>query len=111
MYIQGSVYDMGSFYHRLKGNKTGERARNWVFFDCEAQIKGAENEAQTHTLKLGCGRYRRFAYGDHKSRLQDFSFYTPDTFWDTVLDYCEHDRRLYMVGYNVGYDIRLVRGF
>ncbi len=102
---------MGSFNHRLKGNKTGERARNWVFFDCEAEIEGAENEVQTHMLKLGCARYRRFAYGDHIARCEDFSFYTPEAYWDKLLDSCEHDRRLYIVGYNVGYDIRLVRGF
>lgn len=102
---------MGSFYHRLKANKTGERARNWVFFDCEAKIHGKDNEDQTHTLRLGCGKYRRFPYGDHKNRVTDFDFYTPNDFWSMVLGLCESDRRLYLVGYNVGYDIRLVRGF
>jgi len=102
---------MGSFFHVLKANRTKQRPRNWVMFDCEARIRGNPDGGETHTLRLGNARYRRFSHGEHLERLQDFAFRTPAEFWNQALSLCEKDRRLVVVGYNVGYDIRLVEGF
>jgi hypothetical protein len=102
---------LGSFAHVLKANKTRRRPRNWIVFDCEAFITPTAGGGQEHTLRLGCGRYRRDGHGRHIAQLADFDFGTVQEFWGQVFDFCERDRRLVMVGYNIGYDIRLVNAF
>lgn len=102
---------MGSFFHVLQENKSSERPSNWVVFDCEANIAEDANGGQTHTLRLGCMRYRRSGRAKAGERLRDSDFTVPRTFWNRCLAECELDRRLVLFGYNVGYDLRLVRAF
>lgn len=102
---------MGAFYHVLKANRTRQRPRNWLMFDCEARIKSDGNGGEIHTLRLGCARYRRGSHGRNLEQCQDFTYDTPQQFWNRALSLCERDRRLAIVGYNVGYDIRLVAAF
>lgn len=102
---------MGSFYHVLKANKTSQRPRNWCFFDCEARIGDNTDGSEDHTLRLGWAVYRRDSYGAHTPRCVRFVFHTPESYWSRLLSLCENDRRLVLVGYNVGYDLRLVLAF
>jgi len=108
---RGGMILMGSFFHVLQANKSSERPGNWIVFDCEANILEDEHGGQTHTLRLGCGRYRRAARPKGRARLQDFDFRTGEAFWNHCLDVSELDRRLILFGYNIGYDLRLVEAF
>jgi hypothetical protein len=102
---------MGRFFHKLKKNKTKQRPRNWLLFDCEANIKHSKDGTQTQTLRLGVGLYRRDSRRNNPAKETWFNFHTPYQFWNIALSLCELDRKLVIIGYNVGYDIRQVDGF
>lgn len=102
---------MGAFFHVLKANKTNTRPTNWVVFDCEANIKEAAGGEQTHTLRLGCGRYHRIARSGKREQLHNFDFDAGRAFWNRCLELSEPDRRLVLFGYNIGYDLRMVEAF
>ncbi len=102
---------MGTFFHKLKPNKTSHTPRNWVLFDTEARIKVRKDGSQVHTLRLGVGLYRRDGYGRNLPLKTWFDYKRPRDFWSRVINQSESDRRLILLGYNVGYDLRLVDAF
>ena len=102
---------MGTFNHVLKPNKTGQFPRNWVWFDCEAAIKKDKAGGETHTLRLGVLWYQRDSHHNKQELTAILYFRDPMEFWLDVTSNAEKDRHLVLIGYNVGYDMRLVDGF
>ncbi len=102
---------MGTFNHKIKPNITQRIPRNWVYFDTEARIKVKPDGIQHHSLRLGVGLYRRNGYGRNKPIKIWFDFKRPYVFWNRCIEYSENDRNLIIIGYNVGYDLRLVNAF
>jgi len=102
---------MGTYQHKLKTGKSEQKPRNWCFFDVEANIAKDDKDTQIHTCKLGWGCYTRTATNNKVGDEKWFQFFDADTFWNQLLSVCEKDRKLVVLGYNVGYDFRLVNGF
>jgi len=102
---------MGLYQHKLKTAKSEQKPRNFCFFDVEANIEKPDADTQIHTCKLGWACYQRVTTGSKPGLEQWYRFFDAATFWNKLLSVCERDRKLVVIGYNVGYDFRLVNGF
>lgn len=102
---------MKQFFHLLKANKTNSFPRNWIYLDVEARFVNRPDGKTEHHPRLGCALYQRDGRKNNPARSEWLTFLSPLTFWPWLLEKCEGDRRVVLVGYNVGYDFRLVGGF
>ena len=102
---------MGTFCHLLQPAKTQTFPRNWVFVDTEARIKTLPDGKEEHTIRLGVAAYQRAARDEHEAKDDWHRFHTAVEFWDWALEACERDRKLVILAYNMGYDIRILAAF
>ena len=102
---------MGTFFHRLKDNKTGEFPRNWCFVDTETTEIIIDDDTKKQVLRLGTAIYKRDSVAKKKSIENLWEFKTVETFWDKIIDQSESDRRLVVMAYNVGFDARILNMF
>ena len=102
---------MGSFYHKLKANKTKAKPRNWIFVDTEARITPLGDGGEVHGLRLGFAQYHRDVFEDHAARMEVFEFTSSLRFWHWAREVGERDRRTVVIGYNMGYDMLILNGF
>jgi hypothetical protein len=102
---------VGTFRHQVKPAPPGTRPRNWIFWDCEAYRKRHKDGSETQTLRLGSACYVRDTGGVRNAHIDRWDFDTHEGFWDGVMSRVERDRQTVCIGYNVGYDWRLVDGF
>lgn len=102
---------MGSFFHTLKDNKTGEFPRNWCFVDTETSEIIIDNKTKKQVLRLGAAIYTRDRAVKKKKREISWSFYDIAGFWDRLIIEAEQDRRLILMAYNIGFDSRILSMF
>ena len=102
---------MGNFWHTLKRNKTGEFPRNWIFTDTETSETTVKPGLKRLVLRLGVAEYEREAHGDHKAKHSVLTFTKPGQFWTWVLASVEPGKTAVVMGYNVGFDFRILDGF
>lgn len=102
---------MAKFWHQLRPNITNVEPRNWCFVDTEANISIDKHKVQTHSLRLGVACYSRDATDSHDYRESWCNFKTKGEFWDWILDESEKDRKLCIIAYNMGYDVRILDAF
>lgn len=102
---------MGRFWHVLEPNKTRVFPRNWLWFDTETNEIAEEDDRHYQTLRLGVACYNRDRSGRNKARSVWWDFTDVAGFWEQALKICESDRRLIIMGFNVGFDFRIVDGF
>lgn len=102
---------MGTYCHKLKPNKTQEFPRNVCYVDTETSEKTIDKKTKVQKLKLGVGCYIREGRKDHKPREIWWDFITSRAFWKRLLEETERDRTLLILGYNMGFDMRILQGF
>ena len=96
--------------HKLGRNLSGQFPRNWVFFDTETKETPIPGGKRLY-LTLGVACYVRDAHGSKPSRESWRRFTTARQFWQWCILKSEAERRLVVLGYNVGFDMRAVDGF
>jgi len=79
--------------HCLIKEKTLAIPRHLLFFDTETKTIEAKNGGRTQILKLGVSCYWRRTYGRHIQKVEWQDFYSPDVFWDFLLERCERKHR------------------
>lgn len=97
--------------HRLKENKSSQFPRNWIFVDTESCIQEHGLTVELHFFRLGAAIYWRCDKSGHTLKEVECRFYRPSEFWEFVDKVSEKDRRVIIVGFNIGFDIRLLDGF
>ncbi len=102
---------MAKFAHILKGNASSRFPRNICYFDTETTEKAQSSLTHYQTLRLGVACYFREKRKGKAGQEKWFNFTSGKAFWDTLFDYAEKDRTLLVMGYNAGFDFRIVGGF
>ena len=97
--------------HKLKENKSAQFPRNWIFVDTESTIEVKGSSVEIHRFRLGAAIYWRCDRLGHTLKTVECRFYKSSKFWQFVDDVSERDRRVVIVGFNIGFDIRLLDGF
>jgi len=98
-------------FHALGPNQGKSFPRNWVFVDTESHIEVLPNGGEKHTLRLGVAVYVRDGRANNPARETWWGFDKATEFWGKAIACCEQNRRLCIVGYNIGYDFRTLSGF
>lgn len=94
--------------HRLKHNKTSAFPQQVIFFDTETQADKIDSTHTNHSLKLGWGCYISYRQKGVKTRNEQWTYYTKVVdFNKWVLSKAKPKRKLYVMGSNVWFDMRV----
>ena len=102
---------MALFFHRLKHNKGTEFPRNYVFLDTETTEEKTGPATRLQRLRLGCAKYVRLDREDRPGKEAWLDFTTARQFWTWAVATSEPDRRLVILAFNAGFDMRISDGF
>lgn len=102
---------MGRFNHVLGTNKTLEFPRNWCFVDTETREHIKSGNVKFQTFRLGVACYVRDGRKGHAAQEYWHEFTSVSQFWDCVIAASECDRKFVVIGYNMGFDFRVLAGF
>lgn len=102
---------MGRFWHILKANKSSEYPRNWCFVDTETTEEKPDKLTKFLSLKLGAAIYEREARAGHPAKQSELVFLKPGQFWQWFFGSIETEHTAVLMGYNVGFDFRVLDGF
>ncbi len=95
----------------MKRGKSKSFPRNVVFVDTETMEIGEDVDTKYQTLRLGMYNYTRYQDGFFSNYSHWGSFNKPEQFWNDIISLCEPDRRLIVMAYNAGFDLRILHTF
>ncbi len=102
---------MGRFYHTLGKNKTRAMPRNWCFVDTETTEHKESAKVKVQTFRLGVACYLRDGRDGHAGKEYWHEFTEIQSFWNCIMAAAELDRHFVIIGYNMGFDFRILDGF
>lgn len=102
---------MGRFFHTLGQNLTREFPRNWCFVDTETSELRESARVKVQMFRLGVACYVRDGRDGHAAKEYWHEFKDVQLFWETAVAASECDRHFVVIGYNMGFDFRIVDGF
>lgn len=95
----------------MKGNKTSETPRKFLFVDTETDQKILSDGRKVHRFKMGWACLLELSSKSHKQKETWFLFDTRAKFWRFVAQNHYKKTRLVIVAFNLGFDFVVLGGF